>query len=460
MSARLVVVMAVALASGAGAQGIKFQGLDLSRPRKPAVTPVAPVAPVTAAPGGMDAGVAPADLAEGEAVIAVPPTLAQGRVDTDAYLVLHAALRERLGARVVKDDRTLSAIAEQGLELVLADVDGQLKLSSALKAELMVGFERTATHLTAKVRLHPGAEPVGVAAVALAAGRKLLPGTARALVAQVIAASPGAFDPPLGLDLTPAPPPTAPEPQYAENVEAASRPTPKRVVEAEPLAPAALELFAGAGTSFRALEATSRTLVVPRSPLVMGALGVDVRVFPFRALPSWAATAAAGLWVEGHYRANLVQASVDAGGTSTTCPVTDDEVVGRVGYRQALRPGWPEVGATVGLARERTLYECGVPALSTGYGSAEFHLSVRQPLQGQAVALEVGLGPRLLLSRRAAGLASYAFSGEAWLTARPTPVLSVRGGARVTGTKLTSWPDGSSVFDVRTFVGLEVGAAL
>jgi hypothetical protein len=165
--------------------------------------------------------------------------------------------------------------------------------------------------------------------------------------------------------------------------------------------------------------------------------------------------------VEGAYRFNLVQGQVVGAAGASPCKATDDEVVARVGYRYPL-PGWlPRVGVTAGVAFEQTTFDgCSAPALDTRYGATEVQLKILQPLLGETLALDLGGGPRFLFSTRARGFDTLAFSAEGWVTARLGRWFTGRAGARVTGTQLTTWPDGYPVFDLKTFVGVQLGVAL
>jgi hypothetical protein len=460
---RLILLLGCLTAFAASAQ--VFQGLNLNKGKKPSAD-----AGVTAVPAPTDAGVALApdaglpkpDLADGDPVIAVPPTWG-AKLDLENYKLLHAALKERVGARAVDDALTVATIEKQKLTAELTLPDAQKKLGAALKAELMVTFEVSLTQVAAKLLPRPGATPDAVAVAPTPKNRKLTPIFARALLAELIKKGHVTLEPPQGLDLTsgPAEPPPPPQVENNEDLDVPADVVRARVAPKQ-LKASWLAIYAGGGASFRSLDAVSQTTAVPGSPAAIAALGFDLKVFPLRLVSSLEGSKLAELWVEGQYRLNLAQATVDSGGTSTTCPVNDDELMGRVGYRYAFGGMLPHLGVTVGVANERTHFACsGVNTLDTTYTSTEYHLTVLQPiLSGERLAIELAGGPRLLFSSRALGYQTLAWSAEGWITGRPVSVFTLRAGARVTGTRLTTYPDGISVLDLRTFVGLEIGAAL
>jgi hypothetical protein len=457
MRARPWLLLALALPSLALAQNFNFEGLDLAKPAKEKKEP--PPEP----PGPPPA----MDHAEGDPVLVLPPRR-EGRLDLDAYRVLFGALAERLGGRLVPADATLKAIEKEKLAARLAQPDAQRKLSLLLKADLVVHFEGGTGKVEARLHPGPGERPAAEVSVPLARGRKLALGPARALVAELLARGEATLQAPAALDLTagaptPAPEPAPAAPEEAEDVARIASGV-KEAAPQGPLMPAALLAYAGGGAGFRSLQAGAGLVqnpTVPVSPAAMASLAVDVQVYPLRWVKALADGPWADLWAEGAYRFNLVQASVvTAGGATQACRASDDEVLGRVGYRYPL-PGWlPRVGVSVGVASERTSFDCGTSALATSYGSTELQLKVLEPLLGETLALELAGGPRFLFTTRAKGYDTLAFSAEGWLTARLGRYFTGRAGARVTGTKLTTYPEGVSLFDLRTFVGLEVGAAL
>ena len=447
---RLVLLVVFAMAGVAGAQSPDVDGLDLSTPKEK--TKIDVPAPPLPPP--------PADFTEGPPVAALPPVRPSGRIELDTYRVLHAALQERLGARLVSAELAQKAVESEKLGQKLATIAARERLSELLKAQLLVVLDAPAGKVEAHLLPGPLAPSVADASVALGRGKKLTQALARSLVDELLKKGESSLRPATPtVDLTgPVEAPVA-GPEETESIagEALGR-RPERAKE--PLTAPRVFLVVGAGPGFRTFNAVSESPVVPETPAVMTALGVAAAVFPLRFVPSLATGPLSDLWVEGFYRRNLVQATVASGGTSRTCAVVDDELLGRIGYRYSLGTSLPRIGVGAGIAWERTNFACGVTTLDTGYGSSEFHLKVLQPILGEALTVELSGGPRLLFSTRAAGRDTRAFSGELWVTGRPMSYLTMRVGARVTGTKLTTWPDGVPLFDVRTFVGLEVGAAL
>lgn len=445
-------VLAALLPAAATAQ---FDGLDLRKPKPKPKRVEKPAAPVEVRE----------DFAEGPGVLAVPPFRADGRPDTDAFHPLHAALKERLGARLVSEEATLKALDEQKPKgLAPAAV---AKLAAAVKAERVVWFEATAAKLDAHVFAAPSQG--ATADLTFAWTKKADLTRARAVVDDLLKAGGAAFLP--AAAEPPAAVAVAPQPEAQEGTDDVGderRRASGEAVQSEaaaprgPLVASTVVALAGAGASFRSLRAVSDTPIVPQSPGAMAGLGFDLAFYPLRQVPSLADGVLADLSVEGYYRLNLAQARVVGGpNDGAICKMSDDELVARASYRYPLGGRLPRVGAAVGWTSERTMVgECAAPALNTRYQATELHLKVLQPILGEQLALEVAGGPRFVFSKHAAGFVNRSFSFEGWVTARPAGVLTLRAGARVTTTRLTTWPEGVSVNDVRSFIGLEAGAAL
>jgi hypothetical protein len=458
MRRRLFVLLAAVVSAVAPAQGVDFDGLDLSKPSSPKAQPST----------GRRAGLAevpapelpppPADFSEGPPVAVLPPVRAGGRFEVENFRVVYVALQERFDSRLVPAEVTEKAVEVEKLGAKLTTVAAREKLSERLKAPVLIAIELPSGKIEARLFAAPEGPVTAEASAPLGRGKRATQALARALVDELLRKGEASLRVAPPLDLTRAPI-VAEGSDGSENVAVEAEGLRPEAVRAPLVAPRAFVLV-GVGPGFRSFDAVSNSPVVPQSPLVMASIGVTAAVFPLRLVPSLSAGPLADLWIQGSYRRNLVQATVEAGGTSRTCPVTDDEVVGRVGYRYALGTGLPRIGAGAGVAWERTDFGCEVATLATGYGSTELHLEVLQPILGESLAVEFSGGPRLLFSTRAAGRDTFAFSGELWVTGRPMSYLMVRAGARVTGTKLTTWPDGVALFDVRTFVGVEIGAAL
>lgn len=434
MRARFAVLLAVALSVRALGQGAQGEGLDLRT----------------------------ADYADGPPVAALPPVRQSGRIDQETYRVLYAALRERLDARLVSLEATVKAVEHEKLGQKLGTTAARDRLAEVLNAQVLVVLDAPSGRVEARLYASPAAPASAEAFVPLGRGKRVTQALARQLIDELVKKGDSVLRSAQLVDLTPPPMPVSEGPDDTENVAAQAtgqRPvTPRASLEAPRLL-----VMVGAGPGFRSFSASSQSPLVPQSPAVMTALGVTLAVFPVRFVPSLADGPLGDLWLEGFYRRNLVQATVDSSGaspTSRTCAVADDEVLGRIGYRYALGGSLPRLGVGAGVAWERTDFACDVSTLDTGYGSSELHLKALQPILGEVLTVELSGGPRFLFSTRAAHRDTLAFSGDLWLTGRPMRYLTVRAGARVTGTKLTSWPEGVALYDVRTFVGVEVGAAL
>jgi hypothetical protein len=443
---RRAVLVVLAVPALCAAQS--FQGLDMRKRPPPAAAVVVPASP---------------DYADGDPIIAVPPRNAQGKLDLDTYKTLFAALKERFGKRLVGEAETLKAL--EGVDPVsLATVEGQKKLTEALKAQLLVLLTMSGRAITAGLLMHPGGTSVADAVVDLAGG-KLSQGLARKLVADLLKRGGAVLQPAAGIDVsppevTPEPTPPPPEEPY-EDVASVALNRKAKAAEA-PLAPSGLNVFVGAGAAFRALLATGNGPVVPQSPTAMAAMGFDLTVFPLRFVPSLADGKLAELGLEGTYRYNLVRGDSSYNGVQSQCAALDDEMRGQLFYRYPLGGRLPKIGLGVGLAQERTRFAsaCTAPALNTTTGWTEFQLKVQQPILGEVLSFELSGGPGILFSERAAGYGTRAWSLEGWFTARPLRFVAARLGARFTSTRLTTWPEGVSLIDNRTFVGLELGATL
>lgn len=431
MGARLTVLLAVVLSARALARGAEVEGVDLRT----------------------------ADYADGPPVAALPPVRQSGRIDQETYRLIHEALRERLSARLVSLDATLKAVEHEKLGQKLGTIGARDRLAEVLNAQVLVVLDAPSGRVEARLYATPAAPVSAEAFVPLGRGKRVTQALARQLVDELLKNGDSVLRPAQLVDLTPPPMPVSEGPDDTENVavQATGR---LGAASRAPLEAPRLLVMVGVGPGFRSFSASSQSPVVPQSPAVMTALGVRLAVFPLRFVPSLANGPLGDLWLEGFYRRNVVQATVDSVGASRTCAVADDEVLGRVGYRYALGGSLPRLGVGAGVAWERTDFACDVSTLDTGYGSSELHLKALQPILGEALTVELAGGPRLLFSTRAAHRDTLAFSGELWLTGRPMPYLTVRAGARVTGTKLTTWPEGVAMYDVRTFVGFEIGVAL
>lgn len=402
----------------------------------------------------------PMDFADGPPVVALPLLKSPGRLDLESSRVLHAALQERLGARLVSFDETVRVVEVEKLGKKLGTIAAREKLAARLRASLLVVLEASGAQLEARLLPGPASPPVAEASVGLGRGKRVSQALARVLVEALLTTGRTTLQPEPVVDLTAgAPPSVANGPEDRESVETQAlglRPRPPP----EPLGAPRLLVAVGAGPGFRSLSAVSTSPAIAQPPPVMASLGVTAAVFPLRFVPTLAHGVWGDLWLQAAYRRNLVQARVGDGDAGVACPVSDDEILGRAGYRYALGARLPRVGVGAGVAWERTAFACEVSTLNTAYGSTELHLEVLQPVLGEALTAELSVGPRLLFSTRAAGRETLAFSGELWVTGRLARYFLVRAGSRVTSTRLTTWPEGIGVTDVRVFVGVEVGAAL
>jgi hypothetical protein len=426
-----------------GLSAAQFQGLEKKKkPPEPGV--VVPASP---------------DYAEGESVIALPPRNAAGKLDADSYRILYAALKERFGKRLVDDYATLKALDTVDITK-LTNADVQKGLAAQLKGEAFVIFSEGGRSVSVTLIMKAGELSAADAVVDLSGG-KLTQALARKLVADLLKRGSMVLSP-SEIDVSPpevaAPPP---EPEQYEDVAAAV--ANKKAAAAEtPLNPIGAGIFVGAGAAFRALIAGSAVPVVPHAPAAMAAMGFQVTVFPLRFLPQLSTSKLAELGLEGYYRYDIVRGDSQYNGVETTCSALDDEMRGQLFYRYPLGGRLPKIGLGVGIASERTRFAsaCTAPALNTQYGSTEIQLKVQQPILGEMLFVDVSGGPRILFSTRASGYGQRAWSLEGWFTARPMRFFAVRLGARFTQTMETTWPEGVSIIDNRTFVGVEVGATL
>ena len=186
-------------------------------------------------------------------------------------------------------------------------------------------------------------------------------------------------------------------------------------------------------------------------------LGGYLRLLPLQ----WASATQGRPWsdleLEVHYRRSLVGA-VTVGASGASCPLTDDDLQGRVTWRYRFQgSAWaPSLGAGVGLAQEQTTADCSAAVPSLVYRGLDLQLRYRQPLGGDVLSLDLALGPRVLFSGPQAPSPGFSFSGELWLEVKPVSVLFARAGLRVSRLALAN--DALGFVDVRTFVGGELGA--
>jgi hypothetical protein len=432
----LVLVPALAAAQN-------FQGLDMRK--KPAPGVAVPKAP---------------DYAEGDPVVALPPRNAQGKVDTDNYKILYAALKERFGKRLISDADTLQAV-EKFDPSPLGPIEAQTNVAAELKAQMLVVLTESGRAVSVTLLLHAGGTSVADAVVDLSGG-KLTQALARKLTADLLKRASLVLVPSAGIDVSEPEGTTPPPEEPYEDVAAAALAKKESAPEEPPLPAPRAAAFVGMGAAFRALIAGSTVPVVPQSPGGMAAVALDVSVMPLRFLPQLADTKLNELGLSFYYRNDLVRGDSQYNGVETTCASLDDEMRGQLFYRYPLGGRLPKIGLGVGIASERTRFAsaCTAPALNTTYSSTEFQLKVLQPILGEALTFDLSGGPRILFSTRAANYGTRAWSLEGWLTWRPMRFVGARLGARFTQTWLTTWPEGVTLLDNRTFVGLEVGATL
>lgn len=451
-----VLVLAFALALPVEVLGQGF-GLDLtdSPPREKD-------APVHNPPEG--------GWADGPPVVVVPPCRANGKPDLEAFRALHAALKEKLGARMVEQDATLQAIEELKLRgAAMTTADGLTRLIAAVRAERIIVFAASRTELRAAVFAAPDAHPVAEVGFP-AASRKVDAARARAIAAELLDAGKAALHapppppPPPPQVEAPEPPSPPPPPMPQEGVadvdeESRRQGAPSRLHRA-PAGPPRAVVLVGGGASLRSLSAGTSQSIVPLPPSAMARLGVDVTVYPLRWVPALARTVLSDFSLEGHYARTLAKATVQGAPNAASCSVDDDEVFARASYRYPLGKNLPRIGLGAGVVFARTLFGCSVPTLSTRYRATELHLKVMQPILGEQLGIEVEGGPDFLFSPHAEGHLSRAFSLEGWITGRPVELLFIRAGARFINTRLTTVPEGVPIKDLRTFIGVEVGASI
>jgi hypothetical protein len=432
----------------------QFQGMDNRKKPPPVVVPRLP------------------DYADGDRLIALPPSNDKGKFDLDAYKILYAALKERVGSRLANDVETLRAV-ERDVPAALLTADGQTVVADALRAQSFIVFTETARAMTAAYLPTPGAKAT-VEVLVDAPNGKVTQEKARRLVLDLMvkmAALPQPAAPAPAANATPASPAPAPgapapapaaEEQPYEDVAAAAVTRNESGLLQRPVAPAGLYVYAGAGAAFRALIASGTIPVVPKSPDGMAAMGFALTVFPFRFLPTLKDSKVAELGIEGAYRYDLVRGDSQYNGVQSTCSALDDEMRGQLFYRYPLGGRLPKIGLGVGLWQQRTRFAsaCTAPALNTTYGATELQLKIQQPIFSDKLYVDLAGGPGILFSTRASNYGTRNWSLEGWVTARLIRYVAVRVGARFTQTRLTTWPEGVSLLDNRTFVGLELGATL
>jgi hypothetical protein len=437
----IVALLTVGVASAAQAQ---FE-LDLSTTAD--VQPVIvlpPVVRVTTTTGGSFVGVNTKKTTE--------------RFDLTSLPKLTAAFVKQLEGKVVATDKVLAELKRIS-PAALHREDERAKLVTALSAGYLVLVELDAkgAHWQATVWSKTGVEvtPPLVADEGSAFSSGVVDSLARKVAETLTAAAKKAKPAVAAVEPVVAPPP--PPEDVAVEVEETTRAAPKQELITAPW----LVVAVGLGPSFRGLRATSVSPIVPQSPSAMLGLTADLEFSPLRLVPSLANTKFTDVIIEGRYRRNVAQAEVVGDPTSSgPCAVTDDELLARLKARYPLGGRLPSLGASVAFAQERTAFACAVPTLSTTWQSTELMLQVMERLIDDRLTLEVAGGPRFVSSVHAAGFPHGAFAIEAWVRARPTAKVSVRAGARLTDTALTTWPDGVNVVDLRVFAGVEVGVAL
>ena len=438
-------ILALVVVLAAGSSRAQFE-LDLSTTADLQPVVVLPlVVRVTSKSGGSFAGLDTKKTVE--------------RFDQTSVPRLSAAFGKQLDGKVVAADKLQAELKKSAVAPAsLRKPEERTKLLSALGAGYLVFIELDpkGAHWQASVWDKTGAEVsaplVGdegtafTGAVADSLAKK---------VAQTLTQAAQKAKPVVAAAPPPPPPPAQVEDAPVEVEEAG--PAPKAEVITAPWLVAAV----GVGPSFRGLRASSVSPIVPQSPPAMLGLTADLEFSPLRLVPSLASTKFSDLVVEGRYRRNVAQAEVVGDATASgPCAVTDDELLARLKARYPLGGRLPSVGASVGFAQERTAFACAVPTLSTTWQSTELMLQVLERLMEDRLVLEVAGGPRFVSSVHAAGFPHGAFAIEAWVRARPTAKVSIRAGARLPDTTLTTWPDGEGVVDLRVFAGVEVGVAL
>ncbi len=406
---------------------------------------------------GLDLTQSGDDFTKGPPVVAAPPRKADKKADAELYRPLHAALKELLGNRLVAEDATLKVFAEQARR----GVTGAVQIARAMDAAVVISVEVNGNQLVAKVEATDGQHPP-VERTFTRSRKRVDVAQARGWMAPLLEASKALLLPAPEAEPAVVTKPYEPAPEDAIDVAAEAQGTKQafRLPRSES-GPIALAL-AGAGASFRSFSAEgSKGPLIPRAPNGMASLGVDVAIYPFRLVPALETSVLHDFSIEGAYRFSVVRAVLqDTATGERPCGATDDAILARAVYRFPLGGRLPRIGASVGYASERTQFRCEQPALDTHYEATEVHLQVLQPIFGEKLALQLSGGPRFMFSLHALGFPINGLSAEGWVTSRPFQSLYVRAGARWTRTVLTTWPDGLGVTDMRTFAGLEAGAAL
>ena len=213
MRTRLVLSIVLGLGGQALAQGPDFEGLDLSTPtKKPAKGLVEVPAPPLPPP--------PDDFAEGPPVAALPPVRQGGRIDQDAYRTLHAALKERLDARLVSSELTVKAVETEKLGQKLGTIAARERLAEVLKAQVLVVLDAPAGKVEARLLASPAAPTSAEASLPIARGKKLTQEVARQLVDELLKKGESTLRPTPAVDLTAPSTPVAEGSDDSENVAA------------------------------------------------------------------------------------------------------------------------------------------------------------------------------------------------------------------------------------------------
>lgn len=465
-----------------GQGGISFEGLGKKKPKSavkrkpPATIPAVAKPESTATP----APAAPPPYGVGERIVAVPPLDARGKIDADLYTLVWGKAALQVGARLVPRGETLAAIEKLKLLPILTKPAARSALATEFQTQLIMTFDSTPKDFTARLYSAPTGTPDATAVYFVNRRKKFDGGDATALIADLTKKGQTTLAPPAGgLDLsaplntvavpTPLQPPptdvTVADTSIAEIRQQVTRPAPTVVKQVNVLRPTIINVFVGGGAALRSFDFGDPRYaldnpIVPNSPSLLGALAVNVRFTPLRLLQKFRDSPYGDLFIEGSYRTNLVQGRLSYPGGTTNCSASDYEALGRIGWRYQIPKARTRIGVSVGIGQEVVAVSltCGARnVINSVYSSSEYSLNIIQPIVGEMFNLEILGGPRILFSTRAEGFDTLAWAVEGWLVYRPIAYFAVRAGARHSSVKQTTWPNGYSTTDGRTFVGLEVG---
>lgn len=400
------------------------------------------------------------------AFVGVDTRRAVERFDVAAHRKLVTAFDAQLSGKVLPADMVLGLLSREGVGAsALGKPPVLARLAKAAKVEWLVVFSLGRTGLLTATLVDPEGRTVGENSFLSLDAAGLTEAQATTLAGLVVPrlmvlekARVEAVQRQQALAAQPPPPP--PEEEHVDAELQALNTEPAATVRAPQRSQPRALVAVGPGASLRDLAVSgdgASALAELEQRAVVG-LGVMAQVLPLEFFAGTAGRAWSQLSLEVHYRRAFVHAEGVAGAVAgETCPMTDDELQLRAGWRYRLGEGYlPTLGVAGGWAQEQTRFQCSLPLLSTTWRGVDAQLRVRQPLFRDVVTLELLGGPRWLLGGGPVEVPTVSFSGEAWLEVKPVSVLFARAGARVS--RLEGRTAGLSATDTRTFLALELGA--